>query len=154
MTNVLVYPSVADALKDEKRKIDDLFCVTIPTGAVLYRKDSDTAATHILDIPEKSDGTPSPPPAAGDGFYTVPFEPTEDQWNGLARAIVAWMDMQPKTPRALFKHLERSGYGVPKWLRDEPDMKNLDKVPPKGTRAAIIYKAMLEGYTNSSEKDS
>ena len=79
-----------------------------------------------------------------DGWQLVPKVPTEDQWGGLARDIVMWMDMGDKhTPRNLFKHLERLGADVPQWLRDEPEMKNLDHVPSKGCRAAIIYKAML-----------
>lgn len=71
-------------------------------------------------------------------------EPTEEQWGGLARHIIMWMDMQPKTPRALFTHLERSGVDVPQWLRDEPEMQALDHVPSKGTRAAIVYRAMID----------
>ncbi len=71
-------------------------------------------------------------------------EPTEAQWGGLARQIIMWMDMQPKTPRALFTHLERSGVDVPQWLRDEPEMQALDHVPSKGTRAAIVYRAMID----------
>lgn len=71
-------------------------------------------------------------------------EPTDDQWDGLARQIVMWIDMQPKTPRALFTHLGRSGYEIPQWLRDEPEMKSLDHVPSKGTRAVLIYKAMID----------
>jgi hypothetical protein len=120
----------------------------VSENLICYRKDSNTHAEFIPDIfsylselvPEQT--------------INVPIEPTEDQWGGLARDIVMWMDMEPKTPRALFKHLERSGRDIPQWLRDEPDMKNLDKVPPKGTRAVIIYKAMIEGCANGSKKDS
>lgn len=71
-------------------------------------------------------------------------EPTDEQWDGLARQIVMWMDMQPKTPMALFTHLDRAGYEIPKWLSDEPEMKSLDHVPSKGTRAVLIYKAMID----------
>ena len=71
-------------------------------------------------------------------------EPTPEQWGGLARQIIFWMDMQPKTPRALFKHLDRSGHAIPQWLRDEPEMKRLDHVPSKGTRAALVYRAMID----------
>ncbi len=75
----------------------------------------------------------------------VPRIATEKMWNGLARAIVMWMDMHPKTPRALFKHLESIGEPIPQWLRDELEMTSLDHVPSKGTRAVIIYRAMIEG---------
>jgi hypothetical protein len=78
-------------------------------------------------------------------------EPTEAQWDGLARQIIMWMDMEPKTPRALFKHLERSGYEIPQWLRDEPEMKNLDHVPSKGTRAVLVYRAMIDAALRGEE---
>lgn len=73
----------------------------------------------------------------------VPREPTEIQWSGLARDIMMWLDMERKTPRALFDHLERIGTSIPQWLCDETEMKNLDSVPSKGTRCVIIYRAML-----------
>lgn len=75
----------------------------------------------------------------------VPKEPTEAQWGGLARDIMMWLgfDGQP-TPRRLFDHLGRLGRDIPQWLRDEPEMQSLDRVPSKGTRCMIIYRAMLE----------
>lgn len=84
----------------------------------------------------------APQPAGGD-YVTVPRVPTEAMWDGLARAIVMWMDMGDKTPRALFKHLDRSGIAAPQWLRDELEMRALDHVPSKGTRAVLVYRAML-----------
>lgn len=79
---------------------------------------------------------------------TAPWQPTEKMWSGLARDIIMWMDMfsgPNLTPRNLFLNLERAGRPLSQdhWLRDEPEMKALDHVPSKGTRAAIIYKAML-----------
>lgn len=81
-----------------------------------------------------------------EGEVVAPVEPTEVQWNGLARAIMMWMDLFPgkKTPRNLFDHLTRSGQQIPQWLKDEPEMQALDHVPSKGTRCCIIYKAMIE----------
>ena len=79
------------------------------------------------------------------------MEPTVDQWDGLARQIIMWMDMKPKTPRALFQHLERSGHVVPQWLRDEPEMQSLDHVPSKGTRAVMVYRAMLSAALSDTE---
>lgn len=76
-------------------------------------------------------------------FVQAPWEPTDEQWDGLARAIIMWLDMEPKTPRALFDHLENSGHDIPQWMRDEEEMDQLDHVPSKGTRAVLIYKAML-----------
>lgn len=72
------------------------------------------------------------------------WTPPEEAWGGLARQIIFWMDMEPRTPRALFKHLERSGYAIPDWLRKEPEMRGLDHVPSKGTRAVLVYRAMLD----------
>lgn len=81
----------------------------------------------------------------GEGIVVVPEEPTEAQWNGLARAIMMWLDMNTrKTPRSLLDHLNRSGQTVPKWLLDEPEMEHLDHSMSKGTRCVIIYKAMLK----------
>jgi len=83
----------------------------------------------------------------------VPHVPTEIMWGGLARQIILWMDMHPKTPRALFDHLRRSGHDVPQWLRDEPEMQNLDHVPSKGTRAVLIYRAMLAAAPSTSVRE-
>lgn len=78
-------------------------------------------------------------------FKAVPLDPTEEQWGGLARSIMMWMDMSdgPKLPRDLLKHLERSGVEIPQWLRDEPEMLSLDHSMSKGSRCVLIYKAML-----------
>lgn len=79
----------------------------------------------------------------------APLVPTEAQWGGLARDIMMWLDMHEaggKTPRNLFLHLERLGRDIPQWLRDEPELQDLDHVPSKGTRCTIIYRAMLEAY--------
>lgn len=72
--------------------------------------------------------------------------PSEAVWGGLPRAIIMWMDMEPKTPDALFKHLERSGHEIPQWLRDEPEMKALNHTPSKGTRAVLVLKAFMHEY--------
>lgn len=79
-----------------------------------------------------------------DELRRVLWAPPEEAWGGLARQIVFWLDMHPKTPRALFRHLKRSGYEIPTWLTDEPEMQHLDHVPSKGTRAVLIYRAMLD----------
>lgn len=72
------------------------------------------------------------------------WSPPEVAWSGLARALMMAFDMECKTPRQIFQHLERTGKAIPQWLRDEPEMKHLDHVPSKATRAVIIYRAMLE----------
>lgn len=77
----------------------------------------------------------------------APWTPPEAAWEGLARDIVMWHDCYANklTPRTLLKHLDLVGTEVPQWLRDEPEMQNLDHVISKGTRAVIIYRAMLQG---------
>jgi len=83
--------------------------------------------------------------AAFDAILGVIEEPGEEMWDGLPRAIMMWLDFGPseRTPRALFKHLERAGHNIPQWLRDEPEMRELDHVPSKGTRCVILHRAML-----------
>lgn len=90
-----------------------------------------------------------------EGWQWVPKEPTETQWSGLTRAIVMWMDMSngPKLPRDLLNHLERSGQDIPQWLRDEPEMQNLDHSMGKGSRAVLIYKAMLAAAPATQEDE-
>ena len=75
----------------------------------------------------------------------VPVLPTESQWNGLARDLIMWMDLtQRPTGKSLYQHLEWAGREIPDWLRSE--IPENDHVPPKGTRAAVIYRAMVEDY--------
>lgn len=79
--------------------------------------------------------------------FLVPFEPTEAQWNGLARTIMLWLCFgPPHTPRSLLKHLKRMGAEVPSWLLEESEMKALDHSMSKGTRCTIVYKAMLSDH--------
>lgn len=73
----------------------------------------------------------------------VPPEATYEQWSGLARDFMMGLDMGYRTPEKLFRHLECLGHEIPQWLRDEPEMQNLNHVPSKGTRVVMIYKAML-----------
>ncbi len=77
------------------------------------------------------------------GYRVVPLIPTEAQWSGLARDLVMWDRMRPRpTGQLLYQHLDRLGRDTPDWLRKEiPDT---DHVPPKGTVAACIYRAMLD----------
>ena len=73
----------------------------------------------------------------------VPVEPTQQMWEGLARDIIMWMRMHRKHDGdSLYRHLNLIGTKVPEWLREE--IADTDHVPPKGTVAVAIYKAMLE----------
>lgn len=84
-----------------------------------------------------------------EGMITVPLKPTEAQWGGLARDIMMWLDFGGrKTPKTLLDHLNRCRDEVPQWLLDEPEMKHLDHAMSKGTRCAIIYRAMLEDFAH------
>lgn len=69
--------------------------------------------------------------------------PSDEQWGGLARALVFALEIYSPTPTGILTHLRMSGVDVPQWLLDEPEMKRRDHVLSKGTRAVIIYKAML-----------
>lgn len=72
----------------------------------------------------------------------VPVEATEAQWGGLARALVMWWGMGGRpTGNALYAHLRMTGENIPDWLVSE--IPEIDHVPPKGTVAACIYRAML-----------
>ena len=75
-------------------------------------------------------------------WKTVPEEPTEAMWGGLARDMVMWTRFTSHTGADLHKHLRSIGTPIPLWLQQEiPDT---DRVPAKGTVAACIYKAMIE----------
>lgn len=76
----------------------------------------------------------------------VPVEAPEAMWDGLPRQIMLWLDFERPTPRFLFIHLERSGYAIPAWMREEGELKALDHVPSKGTRCVLIYRAMIENW--------
>lgn len=73
-------------------------------------------------------------------------EPSEAVWDGLPRDLIMWMDMESKTPRGLFRHLKLCRGHVPEWLTKEPEMGNLDHVVSKGSRAVLVWKAMLSAF--------
>lgn len=119
-----------------------------------YCFDTASAALLSLGIPAEALN------ALARGEATVtPNVPTEDQWGGLARDIMMWLDMarhssgSPK-PRDLFEHLENLGRPAPQWLKDEPELKHLDHVPSKGTRCVIIFRAMLAASPYARKEDS
>lgn len=84
--------------------------------------------------------------AAPEGMRLVPLNPTEEQWGGLARAIVFWMRSYPSnkhTPATLVEFITSLGHAVPEWMGDENELRATDHVISKGTIAVLIYKAML-----------
>lgn len=78
------------------------------------------------------------------GYKLVPVEPTEAQWGGLARDIVWWLYAHgsPHTGHKLHAFLRNLGRYIPDWLTEE--IHDSGHTPPKGTVAAVIYRAMLE----------
>ncbi|MDU4251423.1 hypothetical protein [Pseudomonas sp.] len=81
-----------------------------------------------------------------EGMRLVPFNPTQDQWGGLARAIVFWMRSYPSnkhTPATLVEFITSLGHEVPEWMGDEAELRAQEHVISKGTIAVLIYKAML-----------
>lgn len=81
---------------------------------------------------------------ASNTLKTLPFDPTHSMWSGLARDIVMWTRLynnSDQTGANLFKHLRSLGHVIPEWLHEE--VADSDTVPPKGTVAVIIYKAMF-----------
>lgn len=77
-----------------------------------------------------------------EGWKLVPVEPTEEMWGGLARDLMMWLDFDNKTVEALRRHLTMLNVEWPKWMDAEEELK-WPGVPSKGTRATLIYKAML-----------
>jgi len=101
----------------------------------------DAAILDLLDKAAEALSTTSRSMEAGEGWKLVPLEPTEEQWGELARGIVFWDRTHPHDGAALHRHLKSLGREIPEWLAKEiPDT---NQVPPKGTVAACIYKAML-----------
>ena len=86
------------------------------------------------------------------GWRIVPADATEEQWGGLARAILFWWGgMDRPTGILLYQHLRLTGETIPDWLIAE--IPEIDHVPPKGTVAACIYRAMLEAAPSIAEKE-
>lgn len=77
------------------------------------------------------------------------MKPNEAVWGALARDIVMWTRMGEHTGATLHKHLKLIGREIPDWL--EHEVKDRDYVPPKGTVAVIIFKAMLKAYAAEHE---
>lgn len=71
--------------------------------------------------------------------------PSKEMWGELARDIIFWHDTNTdRKPSSLFEFLERIGRDIPQWLREEPEMQNLDHAISKGTRAVLIFRAMAK----------
>ena len=84
-----------------------------------------------------------PAPVVPDGFAIVPVEPTVEMLGGLAHGIMLAFDINAKSPALLINVLTNLGHEIPQWLRDEIKDPESNHVLSKGTRAVIIYRAML-----------
>lgn len=76
-------------------------------------------------------------------WVLVPRVATEEMWGGVSRDIVFWMDTSGGRPtgKTLRFHFENAVGKLPEWLGKEvPD---IDHVPSKGTRAAVVYEACV-----------
>ena len=84
---------------------------------------------------------PIPP---DDDMIVVPREPTEAMWgNDLVRWLIRWCGETRPVPESLRFNLLH-GYGpVPDWIESEPEFQNEGHVVSKGTRATMIYRAMI-----------
>lgn len=83
------------------------------------------------------------PPAVADGYVRVPIEPTEEQWGGLARDIIMAFDLGGKSPASLLANMRLRWEELPEWMRKELHDPESTAVLSKGTRAVLIYRAML-----------
>lgn len=79
----------------------------------------------------------------------VPFNPTEEQWSGLARHFCRYMQMYDRyTPKNLKKYLDRHVHksDIPDWLNEEvPDWES-GAAFATADLGVFIYKAMLKSY--------
>ncbi len=77
-------------------------------------------------------------------LITVPFEPTMEQWNGLARHLIFAFELNFLTPKEIRKFLQDTGCKIPSWLEVEFKPSGENATLSKGTRAVLVYKAMLD----------
>jgi len=82
-------------------------------------------------------------------YRIVPFSPSESQWGGIGRDLVKWMRTNERhSPKSLYVHFRRfKGIDkIPDWMMQEIENQGGIEsvhVMPKGTCAALIYKAMI-----------
>lgn len=76
----------------------------------------------------------------------VPKQPTEEQYGGLARDLVRYLQMCKRwSPLTLTTHLKQFGIDMPEWLKEEVPNPESDHHFAKGDIVALIYKAALYG---------
>lgn len=77
-------------------------------------------------------------------YLLVPKQPTEEQYGGLARDLVRYLQMCKRwSPLTLSTHLKQFGIDMPEWLKQEVPNPESDHHFAKGDIVALIYKAAL-----------
>lgn len=122
--------------------------VIMNSGIILGKTPHEDVSSLFTNVKELFAGPPVAP--IPDGWSLVPHVPAEEQWNGLGRSIMSWMDFgDGRTPATLVKHLKATGKSIPDWLTHDVEMTNMDHTPSKGTRCMLIYRAMVEDLKTS-----
>lgn len=93
----------------------------------------------------------SPAVAVPDGYALVPIDPTEEQWGGLARDIMMAFDLGGKSPASLLANMRLRWEELPEWMRKELHDPESTAVLSKGTRAVLIYRAMLAASPQAAQ---
>lgn len=79
----------------------------------------------------------------------VPFNPTVDQWGGLARDLGRYMQMHNRyCPKTLKKHFDRFIGEPPEWLSKEVGNWDSEHAFATADLPVFIYKAMVDAYEN------
>lgn len=74
----------------------------------------------------------------------VPIEPTEKQWDGLARHLGRYMQMHDRyCPKTLKKYFDRFIGDIPEWLNREVKDWDSDHAFATADLPVFIYKAMI-----------
>ena len=130
-----------EALVSLREAIIDVYHESVGHSSVIEKK------MRKIDIAAIADRHAAQPPAVAgavtDGYALVPIDPTEEQWGGLARDIMMAFDLGGKSPASLLANMRFSWEDLPEWMRKELHDPESTAVLSKGTRAVLIYRAML-----------
>ena len=107
-----------------------------------YAIDALNIANNYIDAALATCAAPAALAEPVEGWRMVPIDPPEIMWGGLARAIIMWTRFNRPSEQALLRHLKESGETIPDWLAKE--CRDVDHVPPKGSVAVWVYRAMLD----------
>lgn len=82
---------------------------------------------------------------------SAPFDPTEEQWGGLARQLILAYQLNFIESTSLIRFLNMTGCRIPDWLANDVEVATSKGVLSKGTRAVLVYKAMLDPECTNSK---